>query len=264
MTCSGIGGPGCGTAGDLRDNDHSVHIDPGTQPAARRIRAFLLRNLAGVDPDELVARLKTGGFDALPVWTFEDEGVRLQVQPIPKSEALRGQEGVRPIGVYAIESRYGSVTRALRAAISDKAARCGDLEQPFIIAVNSISEWGTDRIDTMQALFGTEQFVFSVEGPREPQMIRARDGVFLGPHGPQCTRVSGALFSRILPWNVPHAWLELYHNPWAARPITQDLLPVDQAVPDGEEMRFLGGHPLHRVFALPEQWPYAAVGSEDD
>ena len=77
-------------------------------PSSRAIRSFLAQNIARTNHSELLGL----EWESFPTWLFEDEKVRIAVRPIPKHEA-RGLEGIRPIGFYPIESRWGGAERHL-------------------------------------------------------------------------------------------------------------------------------------------------------
>lgn len=226
---------------------------PGTeQPSGRRIRAFLERELARLDPDELGNRLEAEGFDGLPLLEFRDGDVRVDVHPIPKSPGLRGKSDVRPIGIYPIESKIGGEAPSLRSTLFSKAGRYGTPDMPFVIAVNWTG-WPLDQIEVMQTLFGTEQFV--LRQGREPEMTRAPDGLFYGPDGPQYTRVSAVAVTSITPWTLGEARLQLVHNPWAAKPLSSGTLPFDERAPQDGRMLLVTGKRVGEYLGIPSGWP---------
>ena len=49
------------------------------------------------------------------------------------------EPGVRPIGMYPIESRWGGSKEAIRKRLSEKAKRYKNLGEQFVIAVNCVS-----------------------------------------------------------------------------------------------------------------------------
>jgi hypothetical protein len=86
------------------------------------------------------------------------------------SETRRGAADHRPIGIYPMQIAWGGSKDSLRKALKRKGSKFGDLAAPYVVALNSLSWWGSDRIDQMEALFGSEQFLI---GPRD---VDAGDG----------------------------------------------------------------------------------------
>lgn len=232
---------------------------PETPPPTKQIKSFLVKHLAQLNPDEIANLLKTGDLDDLPHWHYEYKGWKIDFFPIPKSPSMRGKGGVRPLGmqfhgVHFLDSRV-----AIRDAIVAKARRYGDLDLPYVIAVNALGE-DVDRIDIMEALFGKEQFTVRLtqSGPSEPKMTRVPDGAWVSKSGPRYKRVSAILVAApVLPWNVPRARICLYHNPWARRPYTSELTRLPQAVPQDNTMKWQDGESLSTIFGLPLWWPEA-------
>ena len=90
----------------LNSPDFFIGIDPigspETPPSGQHIRAFLTERLVGLNRDEIAALLErpdVPGFEGLPRWRYEHDGWTIDFFPLPKSDALRGRAGVRPIGL---------------------------------------------------------------------------------------------------------------------------------------------------------------------
>jgi hypothetical protein len=231
---------------------------PDTPPSARHIRAFLKARLDALDPDEVSEHLKLGGIRAIPHWRYEHEGWRIDFHPIPKSPKMRGKSGVRPIGMRSFEAKFVDSSTPIRDAIVAKAGRYGDLELPYVIAVNALDESSVDRIDVMDALFGEEQYIvtFGQSGISESEMSRAPNGAWMSGSGPRYTRVSAVLVAvRLLPWTVGSAGVCLIHNPWAQRPYFSELTRLPQGIPQDGRMEWQDGESLAEVLELPAGWP---------
>jgi hypothetical protein len=232
---------------------------PATPPSARRIRAFLKAQLDQLDPDEIGARWKSSGIKTVPQWHYEHDGWEITFYPLPKSPKLRGQSGVRPIGMRGHEGRFVDSGTPIRNAIVAKAGRYGDLELPYVIAVNALDEASVDKIDIMDALFGKEQYTvtFGKTGMvSEPEMSRAPNGAWISESGPRNTRVSAVLLTvRLFPWTVGRAGIYLIHNPWAQRPYSSPLTCLPQGIPEDGQMRWQEGDSLYEILGLPLRWP---------
>ena len=196
--------------------------------------------------------------EEMPSFDFLHDGCTITVAPIPKSVKSRGNADIRPLGMHGPgEAAMIDDRTPIKPAIEKKAGKYGELDRPFIVAVNALSST-VDRIDVMEALFGRERYVFHREmGPdEEPEMIRDRDGSWLGPSGPRNTRVSAVLVgSCIQPWTVAAYVPVVYHNPWAQKPCTEQLRELASALPIGHEMPIQAGSAKTPFFNLPERWP---------
>lgn len=229
-------------------------IKEGRQPAARKISAFLEREVAKYEPDQVAQDLAQNVALEGPALVFEDETIRLEVTLVPRSPKARGSTDIRPIGIYPFQTRWGGADAALKDAVAGKATRYGQLERPYIVGVNCTSDWGVDEDDILDALFGTHQVSFSPEHA-EPVSTRKRDGALMGPTGPRNTRVSAVIMANLYPWGLHAGRFELYHNPWASRPIAGGLPPIRQAHLTDRNLQWTAGLPLLELFGLPEGWP---------
>lgn len=144
----------------------------------------------------------------------------------------------------------------IRNAVKFKGSKYGELDKPLLVAVN-FSSFSLDRIDEMQALYGQEQFAFSVGEPdKEPRFERLPNGAWLGKRGPQATRVSGAwLFNDLNPYSIQSRRHTLYFNPWASKPLPEVLTHLPHAIERGGKVHWEKGFSLSQVLELPDGWP---------
>jgi hypothetical protein len=212
--------------------------EPVTPPSAECMRSFLQKHLAGLNPDEMAARLEAQGPSGLPRWRYEHDGLTVDFYPIPRPPESRGKPGVRPTTRRLRMPERDKSREAIRQAILKKAGRYGELEHPYVIAVNALGK-AVDDTDIFEAL-----------------PFREPDGVWTSPRGPRYTRVSAVLIAvRLLPWNIPRADACLYHNPWAQRAYTCELARLPQAVPEGTRMTRSEGESLATLLGLSAEWP---------
>jgi hypothetical protein len=223
------------------------------QPSGRKVRAFIERHLARLDPLEVTSTLEREGIEALPTWTFRDSGFELTVSVFPKSPPSRGGTG-RAIGSYPSEYRWGGNTGAIRAAILRKVGKYGRVDRPFVIAVNALSSWGSDRPDVVDALFGSEQIVVS-DDAAEPRTGRAPDGVWYARDGNRNRHLSAVLVCCVVPWNISTASIRLYHNPYAEHPCSNVGWRVPQAVWSEGTMTWVDGALPGALLGLEPGWP---------
>ncbi|HKV43610.1 MAG TPA: hypothetical protein VJT32_02865 [bacterium] len=228
-------------------------IEPGKQPAARGLKAFLRRELPKHDPDVVASSLNSAA--GAPRLEYRDKNVSVRISLMPRSPKARGNPEIRPIGIYPIQTHWGSGDEALRQSVNAKATRYGRLDRPYVVCVNYIGEWGVDSDDVLNALFGTEQLTATLGQPT-PTLSRKRDGVFMGPAGPWNTRVSGVLVgAKLFPWSLRAASLELYHHPWGTKSLVDCLPMVRQARLIGDRLEWHDGLQLADLFHLPPNWP---------
>jgi hypothetical protein len=233
---------------------------PATSPPDKKIRDSLESRLADLDPDEVAEQLKRGNLEALPSWDLEYEGWRITFIAIPKSPADRGKPGVRPIGVQIPEVIFHTPHIGIRDSIRSKASKYGELDLPYVVAINIIDEFDVDDIDISNALFGEERVtvVFDKNDSTKQHLGRKPNGAWYGPNGPHNQRVSAVLIAvNLRPWSIAKVTPILWHNPWAIYPLSQDVLSLPQLVPDSVDNQLVkrGGKSSWQLLELYPNWP---------
>ena len=145
---------------------------------------------------------------------------------------------------------------AIRDAVIGKATRYGDLDLPYVVAVNATSDYA-DEEDAVDALFGPlATIVRSTGAGYEHEPARLPDSVWKGRGGPTNTRVSAVLSTeRLTPWSVGKQRARLIINPWARKPLPELALGVDVLRLEGPLLRRFPGNDLRTIFGCPEGWP---------
>lgn len=175
-------------------------------------------------------------------WRFVEGEWDVAIEPMPKSNELRGVPGVRPLGIQYIPLHQVKTAEAIREAVRTKAKRYGDLDLPYVIAVNALCEH-VDEDDEIDALFGDD-------GPRG----RAANGAWRNPRGLN-TRVSAAfMVSRFEPWRLPKTPTRLYHHPLAARPYAGVLTKFPQTQVIDERLAHTEGASLGDILGVAPSW----------
>ncbi len=169
-------------------------------PGRRRIVPPLERWLGSLDVRELRA-------PAVRRLAFDDWVVDVEAIALDHADArASGCAQLVPRGAGG-RSAVNDV-RPLRRKIKKKAARYGELDRPYLLAVLALGDAVRER-DVEHALLG--------DG------AAARDhAVWHGPGGPCNTRLSGVLVARGLRSTdplAPTAAPALWQNPWALRPL---------------------------------------------
>jgi len=150
----------------------------------------------------------------------------------------------------------GSFSNSYRPRSGGKSpSRYGDLSLPYVVAVSeTLSTLFDPTPHRTNVLFGSLKFMYGdALGPR---WVRASDGIWRGPGAhPRNRRLAAVLFaSQLTPWTVDQAELEWWDNPFANRPVPEDLLP-DVA----RRMQMLPGQA--RENSLQETQPARTPGS---
>lgn len=235
---------------------------PAKSPPAAKVGRALERWLRTLDPDQVAELFKSGGFDALPAFPWEFDGWEVVFQPIPKSPEARGRAGVRPIGMQMpAEATALQDHVPVKNAVIAKASRYGEMELPYLIAINAHGEQGFMEMDDFMAgLLGQENVTFFTQGDRPTDYREGRnpDGAWNGPKGWQCTRVSGVIAALgINPFNLATVTPELIHHPAANCPLTPDLWPLPQWVLPSTRDRLdrIDGRPIRDFLRFPDPWP---------
>lgn len=240
-----------------------VEGSPESPPSANRIASFLNKELAQLDPEQIADSYESGGMDTLPSWRFEYDGWVVNFQPIPKKPAARSRKGTRPIGAQSTGICSVDHRTPIREAINKKAGRYGELDLPYIIAVNVLE--AVDNTDIIEALFGKEQYTitFTQSHPIEisdTQISRVPDGAWTSNKGLKNTRVSAVLVAKQLsPWRLSKGNVRLYHNPMAQKPYFSVLNRLPQAVVENNRMKYVDGESIGSILGISSSWPEDAT-----
>lgn len=203
------------------------------QPSLNRIVHFIEEKLESINPDAILA-----GEADRPTWTFQDGTFILEIQPIIKDPEHRGLPGLRPIGMYPIETWRGTFAKALRDSIEKKRpGKYGITERPYVVAINVLDP----RIfhineEVPGALYGPDSVWYSNEEPRH-------------------TRISAVLATKVYPWNVPNAQAKLCHNPNPRAPLQGPLCQLPELMHPHDEVVHKEGLNLRDIFNITEEWP---------
>jgi hypothetical protein len=227
-----------------------------TAHLSRKVHAWL----DTLDPDEATRRYVAGAFRNLPTFRFAHEGTAVGFVAIPKKREARGEATHRLIGSGPMSGGMVDNHSAIAQSLRQKASRYGQLDLPYVVAVNPLA-LGVDDDDVEWALFGREP---TLEYPPTGQraVTRKPHGVWTSSEGPVNTRVSAVLVVRELwPWSLRITDLSLFHNPWARRPYSSVLARFRQARLTSNGVRYERRAPLGSIVPGPETLSAAALPS---
>ena len=227
---------------EIKSKDFFISINPEgipTKPINGKKNVNDLRKwLSSLDYDEVERNFCKGSYDQISKEYITDEVV-FQISIIPKYKN-RG-ETERLIGSQMYEAKWLNTKQSIRKVIEKKATRYGELNKPFILAINVLA-LSCDTTDVMEALFGTEKYIYRyIENETYPPIVtRENDGKFSKKIN---TRLSGIMIiEKFNPWNIHVKIPVLYLNPWAKFPYEGKLLDLPHYYPEGGEIKFNPGN----------------------
>ncbi len=219
---------------------------PTTQPSAKRLGVAIGKWLDRLDPDA------NNIFREQMTWSHEDW--ELTLEAIPVKPERRGKT-THLVAGHSGEGGWSDAWTGIRDAIKYKASKYGELDGPLVVAVNYQST-ALDEIDEIQALFGEEQFLFSLDKPdAEPRLTRAPNGAWHDKGGPSATRASGAwIFRGLHQYNAANCKQVIYANPWAKHdfPSCIKLFPCRELV--GSQIVEISGQTFGEALGLESDW----------
>lgn len=228
--------------------------DPRTQPSGKRLAVEVVRWLDTLDVDCVIAE-SANDYDTLPEYRWQHEDWQVRIRAIPMKPEARGLAR-RLIGIRSFGAGWIDGWTPIRDAILFKSRRYGELDLPLVVAVN-VDTFNLDPIDESQALFGQEQYVYTIgQNQDEPRFERAPNGAWRGPTGPRGRRCSGAwLFSNLSPYTLARRRHTLFLNPWAHLSVPASFLKMPHAVVMNGHIHHNSGTTLREALGLKESWP---------
>ncbi len=203
-----------------------------------------LRRWVASQDIEALAAIAHRGPTWLPSYDWLEDGWIAHVWAIPRSPELRGRPDIRPLGIMPADTEEKSVWLALRAKLETKAEAYGELDAPYVIAVNAPDAWPRDL-----------HAAWAVYGPYAFDARWERTGFLMRVGGPTYPGVSGVLASVALqPHTFPRQWPTLYENPAADSRPPDSLAWSRMRVVDGSPMAVPGIDPAD-LFGVSRDWP---------
>lgn len=230
-------------------------LKSNNQPSGKNIIRYIESQLPQFDPDEVAKPLQQTGLEKPETITYEDNDLKLVISLIPKLPNVRGKEGLRPIGIYPIDYYWCGADTSIKISIEKKATRYGELDKPFLICINLISEKGDGCYDMMNALFGSLQLTFlSKPANRDERLTRAKDCVFFNSQGPKFTRVSAILITHVHSANLHIANHWLVRHPFASRELSFDPFDITKVVVENHQIKTLNEKSIKDILEIPDNW----------
>jgi hypothetical protein len=213
-------------------------------PKLSELSRFVSEWLNGLIVDKEVQHERPFELDAYPRTEWSNSGWKVRISAIPKNDRKCNSGSQRPLKLWGGRS-YDDINlrSSLLNALKSKSTHYGSLDWPFVIAVNvvpGITDLGVTVDDALK-------FFWS------------------GPNGPQNQRVSAVLVARHLnPWSPAWKTPILWHNPWAAKPLSPQVWQGPQMIydPRNSNMELREGKDAYEMLGLCPGWPEAEPGSQ--
>lgn len=203
--------------------EEEIIFKSNRQPSLKKAIKDIEKQLELFDVDEVTSAFESSNYLILPKIMYEDSDLEIFFSIVPKPLNKRNELNSRPIASKPIFSFLGGSEESIKSAIKEKVSRYGNVDKPYIIAINSLSIKGTDNHDVYNALLGYGNLPFNQSMNRKA--IKENDGMFIGFNGWHNTRVSAVLITTIYPSNLNCVYHWLVKHPMAKNEL--DLKKLD-------------------------------------
>jgi len=227
--------------------------DPSTQPAPARAAQSVERWLTTLEYAALRAQYAAPEFE-FPTLALEIGGGNLRVLAVPKNNP-RQTHGL--LGAETFGLRQVNVLTAVRSALKHKSSRYGDLELPYVVAINVLANTAGDD-EFVDALYGTPEVVVHADGRHRWRY--GSDGGFGHLGRPRAQGVSGVLCVRDLsPWTIgqEHESRRMYllHHPNCRTPLPVGAFSMSERWVQSGRIMSSRGRYSRGLLGIPRDWP---------
>lgn len=225
------------------------------QPRVKELIAKIENEVAKLDPVLISRSMKKHGFELCPKIEFENKDFNIIVKPIPLTESEKDTTSENPIGMFPSEFFWGGGEDSLRQSILKKSNRYGKFEIPYVICINALGKKTSGKTDIENLVWGSLQYTFSSNpNERNGKLTRKNDGIFFNSGKAQLKNVSGLIFTKIFPSNIPNAKYWMYKNPFANNNFNfEDIDLVYSFIEDGQLISAEGTN-LDKIFEINKDW----------
>jgi hypothetical protein len=210
-------------------------------PAVGKLCRSISKYLESLNYDEVLSRFEAGIYENRE-FRLNRDGSSASVTVIPKPRTCRLISHNENIVAFPQPKTFCVTSRAgIRDALKDKAGHYGEITEPYVIAVNVVSE-ESDEEELVEAIYG-------------------REGLW--PLGRAAhTRVSAVLvLAHLDPYSVATTPVRLFHNPNASTPYLGPLAILTQVFVHRRRLRSIEGSAAWQIFGLSPNWPRSEAGA---
>lgn len=230
----------------------SINIKTHDQPRTKELVKEINNELNSLDPDRALISFESGGLDSLPELKINNEQLEIDMSFVPKDRDKR-HECEKFIGIYPMNTHVGGTEPSLRKSFEKKCNRYGELDKPFIVAINALGKWFSGEYDAENTIWGSIALSYT-DNPNEDKLIRVKDGLFLHNKGPVHRNASAVLITNIMTFNiaVSNYWFGI--NPFANNTLdTKDFLLGYQYIKDST-IQTNNNMTIAEIFQIESNW----------
>lgn len=160
-----------------------------------------------------------------PKWVYSKDDWKIEFGVISTTKPTPLTIGSLMVGGFGFTNSIPHLNRAL---INKRASKYGNLQDPYIIAVNSHDVVLLDE-DIGRALYG-----FDFNGKISVNSFFNNEGK------PQNTRVSGVyIIKNLVHFNMDSVEITFWHNPWAINPLSNEHIITNQVRPISSDSKYI-------------------------
>lgn len=251
------------TAGDARLNSAVHAIERAGAPAhfldlhieGKPDKPVTLRKLRRELQAWIAALPETEEAKDVAPFEYAEHGVKFEVKAFLRN--TRATEPQRAIGAQSLEPYWATPGDGIRESVEKKSSRYGELDAPYVVAVNATGEFHNEE-HALDALLGSPCVIVRRfdDGRTETEESRNPDGVWFGGRGARKLGLSAVISTeRLHPWSVGQRRARLVRHPFAARPLPAVPLSIDEWNPQDGSLRKTAGASFAELLGLPPGWP---------
>lgn len=237
--------------------DLSAEGTPKTPIKTKDLKNKIQKFLDRLSYDEVRKTCVSNIFlDEMQTLKYEHDSVVLRFRPIPKSPEGRLKPPGHLIGASSEGIKLMETSLSIKEALNTKARRYGQMDKPFVIAVNTLL-FGLDH-EYLDALYGEEGMVYPMGSIEDGKPARTTEGAWRNRNNsPRHTNISAVLFfENFLDTSAHVVPIQLHHHPVADRPYQSVLNELPQYVvgTDGY-VKAVEGKRLIDILEVEEYFP---------
>ncbi|MCE9508321.1 MAG: hypothetical protein K8R48_08445 [Alphaproteobacteria bacterium] len=190
--------------------------------------------------------------------SFSEAGCRFTFHAYPHPRAEQEHERIIGSTTYGHEGGFIESHTDVRKAVENKANAYGDLDIPYVVAINVHDVFFDIGDDTLSALYGMEcvRERLHDDGTVTVTNERVLDGVFGHPDRPRKKNVSGVLvFNNVTAEAIANRQGLYVPNLFANRPANQIFKSLPTVRYENDMFVPVAGQSLTEILGLPAHWP---------
>lgn len=220
---------------EVKDLDIKSKIKTSLDDFLAKLNSYLDRNNA--DNFEEIYKTVLGN-SRTDEFEYDNDYFYIKLGLIPKKKEFRNEYSKPIIGMTAANVKFMNTPKAIQNGIKEKSGKYGQINRPFIVALNFSTPFGIQFDDVNDALYGSTVYDLTTE-----TNFRKRNGLFGNEDKKLHTRISGILVSNVHHRTIHNSKIRYFKNPYAAYPFSFEGI-FDEVVYINQEIIVSEGTPL--------------------